>query len=228
MARKALATSPRNYAPHIAVVFGGALTSEVQPEIWQCTVNVVPASGDVADFDCDGYLFAIQAPLQTWWEYPGHKNGNTATLSFIKANPIGPSGHYLSSTDSHFYDYSPPTAGGGAIVHPDILCSVTTWTTAKQRGPGSKGRIYLPNQWGNSTGMTISAADQANLMSTGKGLLTALQNTAVPAVQVVPVVASGVNATNTPINGVAAGNILDVQRRRKDALTEQYLHAEWP
>nr|CRY96089.1 hypothetical protein [uncultured prokaryote] len=226
--KKALATAPRNYAPHIAVVIGGNLVSEVQVEIWQCTINVLPASGAVLDFDTDGYLLSIQAALQTWWEYPGYKNGNTATLTFVKANAIGADGHYESSTETSFYDYSPATAGGGAIVHPDILCSVTSWTTDKARGPGSKGRIYLPNQWGDGAHMTISSADQSGIMDAGKGLLHVLQNTAVPAVQTVPVVASGVNATNTPITGVAAGNVLDVQRRRKNALVETYTHAEWP
>ena len=219
------------YSPHIRVTFGGTLddaVTQLPTEIWACTVNVIPAVGTPANFDSDGYLADVAPALGAWFSNSASYISSLALLTYVKANAIGANGHYASETQSHVFDYDLGARGDSGPKNPDIISICTTWDTAIKRGPGSHGRVFLPNPcYGTNTSITITPTDQANAVAAGKALLTALAGT-VPATIVYPVVASGVNATNSLITGVRVGSVKDVQRRRKDALKETYVSANWP
>ena len=219
------------YDPHIRVTFGGTLddaVTQLPTEIWACTVNVLPAVGFSPDFDSDGYLADVAPALAAWFSDPSSYISSLALLTYVKANAIAANGHYESETASHVFDYDVASRGDVAPKNPDIMTVCTSWDTAIKRGPGAHGRVFLPNPcYGTNTSITITPGDQANAVAAGKALLTALAGT-VPATIVHPVVASGVNATNALITGVRVGSVKDVQRRRKDALKETYVAANWP
>jgi hypothetical protein len=219
------------FAPHYRVSFGGPLyggDNATPQEIWQCNVNVVPGAG--GSIDEDTYLSQIKTPLTNWFKSADSGNSVYAGLGWIKCNHIGADGKYTDATSTHVIDLTPVVHGGVSPVNPDIMSVVTSWGTAKVRGPGSKGRIYLPNQtYGDSVGMTIPVADQNKAVAAGVALLKVLNNAddtvgnpAGTQVVATPVIASNVNATNTDIVLVRVGDVKDVQRRRKDAIKETY------
>lgn len=133
--------------------------------------------------------------------------------------------------NTQFYTLPTPAAGARPGTQVPQVSLVATLTTLKQRGAGSKGRMFLPgiNFPIGSDGKIGSGAHGgvANLLKTFLDTVNA--STAVPGVAVlmsaektgVPFRAAEMNR----IAGVRVGNVYDTQRRRRNALTEQYISA---
>ena len=214
-----------SFAPHSRVSFGGKLKDLDATgfnEIWQCNISVINATLG-AGFNNGTYLTEMAPALRTWFGNAASHISSGATLEYVKCNAITADGKYADQNNTNVFDYQGDFMQGGyTAVNPDIISVCTTWRTSKARGPGSHGRIYLPNNtYGTATGMKISADEQVAACQAGKSLLDVIENTA-QSTPVFAVVASKVNATNTRITTVQVGNVKDVQRRRKDALKEVY------
>lgn len=212
------------FAPHSRVSFGGTLSPSGfgdTGDIWQCNVSIV--NGSIGGgFDNGAYLEEIAGPLLAWYQAPANGLSIGAFLRWVKCNAINADGTYFDGNNTNVHDYPGDlTRGGAQPKNPDIISIATSWRTSKARGPGSHGRIYLPNNtYGETTDITIAPPDQLKAANAGKALLQVLANG--PGITVTPVVASKVNATNTPITRVAVGSVKDVQRRRKNAIKETY------
>ena len=223
-----------SYSAHFRISFGGNFLSEDQStvlDIWACNVNAIPATSGA--FDEATYLAQMAPNLKAWFAAGQNKMSNLATLEYVKCNMVGANGRYSNATATHRFDFTPHAQGGAAPNNPEIISVATSWSTAKQRGPGSHGRIYLPNPtMGTGASQTISAADMSAAAAAGVALLKIINN-GDPANNpiggssqlLIPVVASNVNSTNTDIIGVKVGSVKDVQRRRKNALKETYQNA---
>lgn len=216
------------WARHMRVTFGGNLSDlgTMATEIWQCNVNINPTS--LNDAFCDPYLAAIQAALKTWFITAANQISSAADLRYIKCNLIGVDGLYENPTVTHRYDYTSIGAGGSTPTIPGDMCLAYSWSTALMRGPGSKGRIYPPNAPTTAAAgsMIASGSSISAAVTSAKALLTVLASSSTTAA--VPVIASGVNASLTPITGVRVGNLFDVQRRRRNAAPEIYSASVWP
>lgn len=219
------------YAQHYRVTFGGTLAEGVNgaiDEVWACNVNVVPAGGGTMDEDA--YLASVGPKLANWFGAGQNGMSSAATLNYIKCNRVGADGKYVDRTGSHRFDLPTPRVGGRTPVNPQIMTTCLSWVTVLQRGPGSHGRIYPPNNTlGDTTGELIPASDAIGQANAGVALLKILNNSSNapspntgtgPVAR--PVIASGINGTNTDITGCRVGNVKDVQRRRKNALIEVY------
>jgi hypothetical protein len=131
---------------------------------------------------------------------------------------------------SHRFDYA--AAQTGVIVAnalPPFVTAAVSWLTAIQRGPGHRGRVYLPlglASLHNTGQMTVTEQTQCN--GTGKRLLDVLKNFTDTSGTAVPVVASGINGATNTITGIATGNVYDVQRRRKEQIPETYVTRTYP
>jgi len=216
------------YAEHVRFSMQGNLLSEAQPEIWQCTVNMAPANVSATDFDSATFLATLATDIGDWFSDSTTGMVNQATLNVLKCNAIGTNGKYIHEDVSTFYDFSPAVAGHNQPSMPDILMVGFRWTTARQRGPGSRGMIFMPNSTlGDGHHVTIGSDDQAAANTAARQLLSILAS-GVEAYQAHPCVSSKVDASNTAITGVSVSNIIDVQRRRKDALTPSYNVHAWP
>jgi hypothetical protein len=123
-----------------------------------------------------------------------------------------------------------PVNGGGALAHP----YQTSWVTSLRSGyPGARGRgrLYWP-----ATGIAMNAstlrADAAALTSALSGVKTYL--TAIGAAVAVSagpadlVVWSRTGNAFHKITSLRSGDILDTQRRRRDALAESYTETSYP
>jgi hypothetical protein len=213
-----------NYGPHCRVSFGGPLGTE--GEIWNCNVSVAQTtSGPFTPAfvsDLEGYLDLIKPKLSAWWSAVGSANASDAKLAYVKANNIDPDGSYHDKGITHQRDYNPAVAGGQSRNFPQILSVALSWkTNAVTRGPGANGRIYPPNGLGSSSSMRISAGNQATYVAAGIALLTALTKIDAPPL-IVPCIAS-TKGQSYAITKVRVGDVLDVQRRRKNQLAETYV-----
>lgn len=218
------------YAPHTRVSFGGSLENgTVFDEIWNCNVNVItPDIGGGPLENPIDYLAEIAPNLAVWFGAAASNISSRARLEYVKANSIGANGKYSDALNSNQFDFDTFTIGHIDPIWPGIISIVTSWRTSATRGPGSKGRVYLPNGTvGTAINLILDAGSQASYVTAGKNLLTVLRNNGGDN-EALPVVASGVAATNRAIVAVAVGSVIDVQRRRKNALTETYVQSDWP
>lgn len=233
-------TRTLTYAPHTLVAFGGNINGGPPGgDVWQCGIRVV--EGTVApDGSASGaplatpvaYMSDLQATLRTWFTtaVTGVGCAGGATLAWLKVNNIGSDGKYSNPSTTNRYDYATPGTGPVSTAGQCPMITLAyTFTSLRARGPGSKGRIYLPlnipAQYSSQLGTV------ANYVTHAKNLLAAIARpvgAASAANGVFPVIASGRNATNFQINGVRVGNVMDVQRRRKNAITETYTSSTYP
>jgi len=216
-----------NYSPHSLVTFGGVLNlNATETEIWQCGVRVraVGTGGPLADHDA--YLASASTALSAWFSdaSTAAKFPASATLNWMKANPIQQDGKY-SDPNTHLHDFTTPVPGAStSTTVPDILCICLSWQTGKAIRKGSyatHGRIYPPNYLAAAASgdMRLSAGVAGFWAARGHALLAALNGTGHPCV---PIIASPHSHEQEPITGCRVGDVYDSQRRRKSALKEVY------
>jgi hypothetical protein len=131
------------------------------------------------------------------------------------------------------YYYLPTAANGGSAAAglPPQISAVATLATLKQRGRGSKGRMYLPGVaypvGGDGKMTTLQATTIANQMKIFLDAVNA--SPAVPGVVVLnSAEVAGVPYKAPEVNRVASvkvGTVYDTQRRRRNQLVEQYSSA---
>lgn len=117
-----------------------------------------------------------------------------------------------------------PITGSGAASHPyqtSIVCSLRT-ATAGARG---RGRLYWPATGANldSSTLRLSAIATSDLAAAFQTYLSGVE-AAVQATIAMSrlVVWSRASSTLRDVDRLMVGDVLDVQRRRRDALTESY------
>lgn len=152
--------------------------------------------------------------------------------TWVKFNEIDSLGHYVDQTTTHVRYLNgtgalAPFSGVSSAYCPTFQSVAVTLTTAQQRGPGSKGRFFLPGCAPalNFDGV-ITATAQTGIATAAASFLTALNNDAgfdTTSMRVSVVSNVGTPGPANVVTGVAVGNVPDVQRRRKNNITESYV-----
>lgn len=214
------------YEPHTLVTFGGTLQEVgAADEIWQCGVRGFAQGGGPV----------ISGNLQTLadnvWNGNGGSGGGlsalisqangkiptTVALRWVKVANIGADGGYTEEPKVHQGN----VIGASAAVLPSFCTVAISWGTGLTLGKAVRGRIYPPNfAAALAAGATISTATQNGLAAWGKDLYTVLFN-AITSAPFIPHVVSSSGAFH-PITRVRVGNVIDTQRRRKEAVPETY------
>lgn len=223
---------------HILAQWGGTLPGG---EIWSNSLRLASSvTGPLS-------WVPTQSELIAWLEGPakdavaafhtstGAHLGMNAKLAYLKMNVVDMNGHYVEQT-THEYVYSPqPFGNSNAVVHPTQVALVVSTTTAYARGPAHRGRFYLPLpaiMVTPSTGL-ISVTDAQDVAASAATFISALHDQ--PGIDpigdddmhVCVMSRGGAGATNR-VTGVDVGLVLDTQRRRRNALPENYQHADLP
>ncbi|MGV1046893.1 hypothetical protein, partial [Limnohabitans sp.] len=114
-----------------------------------------------------------------------------------------------------------PAAGGHAQWLPSFNCITLGWTTGKQFGRARSGRVYPPNFAAVlDHGAVIQASVQTDIMNSALGLIGQMMRNG-DEFQFTPYVVSKSGVSNK-ITGVRVPNVIDVQRRRKNAVRPTY------
>lgn len=235
----ATATPPANYSPHALLSFGGTLSTGTPPnEIWNCNIRLSSClidgtlTGPISDLS--GTLAVIAPALKTWWTTligTGAAAVGTlqqATLDYVKLNNIGSAGKYTNATTVQ-QAYSPKPNGALGGLMPWLVTAAYSWSTNVGRGPGSHGRVYVPIAVANNNGTPIiPSAQLASMVTHAQNLLKAVAVGPSDSTHACrPVIASRQHNSLTAITGVRVGNVMDLQRRRKDAIPETYSTATY-
>ena len=124
----------------------------------------------------------------------------------------------------------PLTGSGGTTVHPQ-QCALTISLRTPGVGPSARGRLYWP---ANGIALQtadgrISSTDASSILAGAKTFLSGIE----AAIQVtLPnanlTVWSRKTANFHDVNELQIGNVVDTQRRRRDALIESYTSTVFP
>ena len=226
---------------HILVQWGGKLPGN---ESWSCSLRVgdvpdpitgialIPPLGEVADWMNGSLKDAVLAY---------HTRVSTginphALLTFVKANRIETTGHYLDSGTNQYLFADIPGTGNGSFNLPNQNTLCISLTTGYSRGPAHRGRFYLPIP-AFTTDPVTGGIDPSYATAVRNSTKTFIEAVAdwpgidVPGSPTPIVMSRGRGATATlparagsvrMITGCAVGTVIDTQRRRRKALKENY------
>lgn len=214
------------YPGHSLFVMGGTLDGGADAEIWQIGIRgrFLPGSngGEAA------YLNGINDNLAQWFSSAQNHIRVDAKLTYIKLNAIAPNGDYLHPNDPHTRAMN--SSGGQAPNIPPFLCVATSFKTDSPTKYALNGRIYLPNTPANTVQYSrIGNSDRADIAAAGVRLILLLRNDDNSDSQgefTAGVVSS--HGADAVVTRVRVGDVLDVQRRRKNQLRESYAEAPVP
>lgn len=216
------------YQPHTYITCGGSNIEIADgDEIWQVGIrgfsggNVPIAQGDLGELATkvavgpDG-----SSGLARWFHDVSYYHPSEVFLKWVKVANINAAGEY--SGEPAIYQFGTPIAGQGSQTVPSFLSVSLGFTTGKSFGRARSGRIYPPNYGTPSTyGAAITTGAQTALVGSALEFLSAVSQPLNDGSEFMPHIVSKSGVSN-PVTGVRVGNIWDVQRRRKDAVSETY------
>lgn len=219
------------YQPHTLVTIGGTLAEQAaDDEVWQCGIRGFADGGGPIDASklADLALAVLRGPtgsgggMEGIWGNADSGITTDAKLAWCKAANIGPDGKYTAEPG---IAQMTPVAGTKTSSMPSFCSVAISWSTGKTLGKAVRGRIYLPNYgMTRSTGSTISSTTAGLFATWAVGVLQAFDTSLAtdPATVFHPFVVSESGVSNV-ITGLRVGNVIDTQRRRKDAVSEVYV-----
>ena len=138
----------------------------------------------------------------------------------VRINAVQADGKVVNG-GNYFYLKTEVAGGGNAGTQLPAQLAVVMSLRTGARGAGGRGRMYLPlTSITLSTGR-IHSTQQTPLTAAGKAFLEAL-NTYGP----VPAVVNARKLQYSAIDRVAVGDLMDVQRRRREQIRENYLEGD--
>lgn len=222
------------YPYHYLFSFGGTLPSI--GEIWCNNIRFVGGGTPEESYDLEDICQGLMEVMATGMDGTGAANlgySNGVRLEWGKFNPIGPDGRYASESETVVYDWPGTGKVGSGLPYISLpqMALAVSWGTVRTRGPASKGRIYIPlPNVGPGGNARISSTETTNIAGAWANQIDALNDRAQSALQERPIAAvvSGINGAWEPISTVRVGDVMDTQRRRRNALAEVYSSAAVP
>lgn len=199
------------------LVAGGTLFGPAGDE-WATTLHLANVVGN----DANPPITAVRDAFEAWFTSANARISQSAALTYVKANRIGPDGKYLANTTNEA-----PVGGVGGrtgaatgLSFPQISVVVSLLTDVA-RGYASRGRFYPPMSAVSLTSEGhISPGQCTEMASAATSLMTALTTGPLAGWKVVVASKAGGNARL--VNAVAVGDVVDNQRRRRQSLVETY------
>lgn len=198
-------------------------------EIWTTGFALGQSNGgDEGEAPTEAEAQAIAEAFRKIWVLPANMFSQQYRFTGVKVSHVSTDG----STDTsltRFYTLPVQAAGAAGTTTPLAQAAlVVTLQTLKQRGRGSKGRMYIPGlaEPVQSDGKlaTATVTRTANQFKTFLDEVNA--SPAVPGfVMLMSAERTGVPFGAAEMNRVASvrvGNVVDTQRRRRNKLVEQY------
>lgn len=202
------------YLPHAKITLTGTLPGDTDAdEIFVTGWRIVPAGSTSGPVDTPAALTAITAPIVAFWQSPNSHLSTASKLSQIKVSNIDAAGHVVGTPSDELL--AGGLSGAGSQLLPAFCAIVATLEPASNPTRRRRGRMYLPAlAAGLDHGSVISASDANNIATLTAGVLGACLDAGYQ-----PIVASSVGGgANTAVAAITCDNIIDSQRRRKNAV----------
>ena len=208
----------------IKMTFGGDLQDT--DEVWSCGFHIGKESSNTTQADLESLsLFTtsgINLVLEDFYKHANTRAPNKMRLQWIKFAAIGTNGKYLGAPVEYYY----PTAiqGGNAGSFIPSTASVVTLVADKFKDPGKYNRFYLPVVAPTGNGKYHeSPTNTDNKALQVKGLIEGINIILMSELLGLRIrVVSQKAGIYRDIEKVRIGNIIDTQRRRRNALREVY------
>lgn len=192
-------------------------------EVWSVGLHFAPDDGEVmTPIQAQAVATALPAGLATWWAASSTSQmkallgaqGQITSVSVYGYGPSGPASAQGAAT------LGTPLVGTANSTAPPQCSSVMSLLTDR---PGSsyRGRIYWPALTPSLSTSLVSSIAQASGPGL-VGLIATIQTALLEAGPYTPVVYSQARNEVTEVTRVRVGNVIDTQRRRRDALPESY------
>lgn len=207
-------------AQHILYQFTGTMPGG---EIWSCGLRTAAATVTLSDLA--SYAAAVSGAFAGMWD---------ATASFHAFNSAGVVYRECIARLISVAGLTLLQASGGVVNHPGnapgqtapnqtALVATLRTSAAGRRG---KGRMYLPfvaPQFGTADDRVPSSAITP-LATALASMITTINTVAIGATGPFPIVVQSRAGTPSapPVTAIAVGDVVDTQRRRRDALRETY------
>lgn len=219
----------------VQLQWGGTLHSP--QEIWSCSLKcAVPTGADAAGssnvdaLDVGALLNAPAGLAQAVINYhtnPALVLSSAAKLTFVKANKIDVDGRYI---EDQTYEHPVSNLGGASVIDPRFPTQISlcvSLTTGFSRGTAHRGRFYLPmpNEALASDGRYTAAYPLAvaNRSMIFVNDINTVFSTAGSPVRVCVMSKKDGASGQRAVSGIEVGRVLDTQRRRRNAMNEQYV-----
>lgn len=204
------------YVPHIRATIRGVLPGA---EIWTCSLHFRYDDGiTINDTLLQGVANAVRTDTQTWFGVGGTGLASNTSFTRVDVYDIRANGKAVQQA---FAEATATTTGQGTGVLPNqctVVCSLRTGLPGRSR----RGRLYLPTlavpiEQGSLMGTTL----QTSIATAAESWLDGFTALLVSATTFRLCIASGVgNGANTPVTSIQIGQVVDTQRRRSNALSE--------
>lgn len=204
-------------------------------ESWSCGLKLKQLGGDSAEaMDqniVDTYDQAVAAVEAYYRSGSASFNGGTR-LEWVRFNVISAAtGKYFFPNNPRTFYFDNPISNGFPTGIPQVAYAVTMRGTVR-RGPGSRGRWYVPVATGADpvTGTGVMSENTATAFANAAGtFLSALANMAGPG-DLDPwspwLYGDGQGGpVDSAVSTVAVGNVYDTQQRRRRQIEETYFDA---
>jgi hypothetical protein len=198
-------------------------------EIWSTGFWVGHEDADVGEV-----LPAAASAVATAWQtfFTGnHGFSNAWKTNQIKIARIDQDGSTMTDQVEYYVYGTPITGANGGGSFPPQIAVVGTMISSNVRGLAAKGRMYLPgiNYGLSNTDGLIPTTEQGNIANGFNTFLSSVNESAdVPGAVILA--SKGRNPLGFPTVGVnknvehiRIGRVYDTQRRRRNALSEQYV-----
>ena len=195
-----------------SVRWGGNLFGD----IWTCGVHM--ATESLITIDPSAQLEDVRQDVTKWYNAIGAAGGSDLRwCSFNEIDRV--TRRYTNETDSYHLDFTPVQPQSNTYQAPQLSLAASLITAAK-RGIASRGRIYPP-----PTSFTVSSTGRVNglvVRDATTVLIRDLNNFPGMDANNTRVVVLGKNGYWRSVTAVAVGDVIDTQRRRRNAIREQY------
>jgi hypothetical protein len=221
------------FPDHYLLQWGGDFVSD-PGEIWSngirfCTQdavsgNALPAMTSTAQQTMASAALGVLTANMT---ATGAQYSSNVRLKFAKFNRIDSAGAYNDKTTTHAaYAAGAGVPGGSSSNYPVTAALVVTWLTQDQRGPASRGRIFVPQPSGSvaapsyrfTAAATLQTANRyADLIEELNSAVTAAGGAGGLRACIVSQVGAG---RANEITRASVGDFLDHMGSRRNNLTE--------
>ena len=186
-----------------------------------------PGRNDITDAETLQTVADEVAALQTGNVYPTTlRAGLSAALNIygVRVNAISDSGTLVAAAE---HVKATPAAGQGTATRPLQVALCVTLNSGAAYGRHYRGRVFFPALAGpaiSGSTLRVSPTDRQTWATALAGLLTdiggVINAEIVDVLPYVPVVYSRSTGQVLKIQNISVGDVLDTQRRRRDALRE--------
>lgn len=200
-------------------------------EVWSCNPRYMPGE--------NGVPINEYAELLDWAQGVAALNGGTVlpldvlslfgdavVITTIRTEYIGTEGQLLQAAEVNLAD---PIEGVGNATKPFQTSTVTSLLTGRP-GRSYRGRLYWPTlaMPVSTTTLRIPSSTRDQFATQMAEFLSDTQQGAFAGAPLRLAVVSQTQNTMTPVTQIQVGDVLDVQRRRRDSLTEQRITVALP